>query len=212
MYDFTTIMDRRGKDALAVDAPGPDPIGMMPAGPKDGFDMIPMWIADMNFATVPTIPEAIIERAKHSLYGYFNPSEEYFDSIIKWQETRNGVTGLTAECIGYENGVLGGVVSTLTAFAGSIGIIGIALILALSTGMQSYIDKVQEDALASYPVTIQKQTVDMTTMMTSMMEAMVDEDGVKHEDGKIYSRDIMNQILIAMTSKIQTNNLAAFKE
>lgn len=100
----------------------------------------------------------------------------------------------------------------LTSFAGSIGIIGIALILALSTGMQAYIDKVQEDALASYPLTLQKQTVDMASMMTSMMEAMVDEDGIKHEDGKIYSRDIMNQILIAMTSKIQTNNLKAFKE
>ena len=100
----------------------------------------------------------------------------------------------------------------LTSFAGSIGIIGIALILALSTGMQAYIDKVQEDALASYPLSLQKQTVDMASMMTSMMEVMVDEDGVKHEDGKIYSRDIMNQILIAMTSKIQTNNLMAFKE
>ena len=78
MYDFTTIMDRRGKDALAVDAPGPDPIGMMPAGPKDGFDMIPMWIADMNFATCPTITDAIIERAKHPAFGYFDPTDEYF--------------------------------------------------------------------------------------------------------------------------------------
>ena len=100
----------------------------------------------------------------------------------------------------------------LTSFAGSIGIIGIALILALSTGMQAYIDKVQEDALASYPLTLQKQTVDMASMMTGMMEAMAEDSGVKHEDGKIYSRDIMNQILIAMTAKIQTNNLAAFKE
>ena len=100
----------------------------------------------------------------------------------------------------------------LTSFAGSIGIIGIALILALSTGMQAYIDKVQEDALASYPLTLQKQSVDMASMMTGMMEAMAEDSGVKHEDGKIYSRDIMNQILIAMTAKIQTNNLAAFKE
>lgn len=115
-YDFTSIIDRQGKDAIAIDMVG-KPGGFAPDGPKEGWDVIPMWIADMNFATVPTIPEAIIERAKHSLYGYFNPSEEYFDSIIKWQETRNGVTGLTAECIGYENGVLGGVVSTLTAFA-----------------------------------------------------------------------------------------------
>lgn len=115
-YDFTSIIDRKGKDAIAIDMVG-KPGGFAPDGPKEGWDVIPMWIADMNFATVPTIPEAIIERAKHPLYGYFNPAEEYFDSIIKWQETRNGVTGLTAECIGYENGVLGGVISTLTAFA-----------------------------------------------------------------------------------------------
>ena len=115
-YDFTSIIDRQGKDAIAIDMVG-KPGGFAPDGPKEGWDVIPMWIADMNFATVPTIPEAIIERAKHPLYGYFNASDEYYNSIIKWQETRNGVTGLTAEHIGYENGVLGGVVSTLTAFA-----------------------------------------------------------------------------------------------
>lgn len=115
-YDFTSIIDRHGKDAIAIDAVG-KPDGFAPGGPKEGFDVIPMWVADMNFPTVPTIPEAIIERAKHPLYGYFNPSEEYFDSIIKWQKTRNGVTGLKPEHIGYENGVLGGVVSALTSFA-----------------------------------------------------------------------------------------------
>lgn len=113
-YDFTTIIDRHGKDAIAVEALG---TGWAPPAPKEGFDAIPMWVADMNFATVPTITEAIIERAKHSLYGYFNPTEEYYNSIIKWQETRNGVTGLAKEHIGYENGVLGCVVSALTAFA-----------------------------------------------------------------------------------------------
>ncbi|MDO5425648.1 MAG: aminotransferase class I/II-fold pyridoxal phosphate-dependent enzyme [Eubacteriales bacterium] len=115
-YDFTSIIDRRGKDAIAVDGLGKGP-GFAPSAPKPGFDTIPMWVADMNFPTVPTIPEAIIERAKHPAYGYFDPSEEYYDSIIRWHETRNGVTGLTAECIGYENGVLGGVISALTAFA-----------------------------------------------------------------------------------------------
>ena len=64
-YDFTTIMDRRGKDAIAVDLPGKGG-GFAPGGPKEGFDLIPMWVADMNFPTVPTIPEAIIERAKTS--------------------------------------------------------------------------------------------------------------------------------------------------
>lgn len=114
-YDFTSVIDRYGMDALAVEGLG-DGRGMAPAKPKEGFDVIPMWVADMNFPTVPTIPEAMMERVKHPLYGYFNPRKEYFDSIIKWQEKRNGVTGLTRECIGYENGVLGCVVSALTAF------------------------------------------------------------------------------------------------
>ena len=115
-YDFTSILDRHDKDAIAVDGVGSLP-GFSPEPPKAGYDLIPMWIADMNFPTVPTIPETIIERTKHPAYGYFQPTDEYFNSIIQWHETRNGVTGLTRECIGYENGVLGGVVSTLTSYA-----------------------------------------------------------------------------------------------
>ena len=75
-----------------------------------------MWVADMNFPAVPTIPGAVIERAKHAAYGYFSPRDEYYDSIIRWQETRHGVQGLDRECIGYENGVLGGVISALNVF------------------------------------------------------------------------------------------------
>ncbi len=114
-YDFTSMIDRRGHDAVAVEGIGSRFWGNEPAAPREGFDAIPMWVADMNFATVPTIPEAIIERAKHPLYGYFAPRDEYFDSIIRWQERRNGVRGLEREHIGYENGVLGGVVSALNA-------------------------------------------------------------------------------------------------
>ena len=113
-YDFTTIIDRSGRDALAIDGLGQ---GDAPPGPKPGFDIIPMWVADMNFPTVPTVPEAIISRAQHPAYGYFNISEEYYASIIQWQERRNGVSGLTRECIGYENGLLGGVLSALNAVA-----------------------------------------------------------------------------------------------
>lgn len=113
-YDFTTIMDRLGKDAIAVDVPEKSPA----FGPRDeGFDFIPMWVADMNFATVPTVQEAISERLSHPAFGYFSTREEYYQAIINWQETRNHVTGLTKECIGYENGVLGGLVSALNAFA-----------------------------------------------------------------------------------------------
>ena len=115
-YDFTSIMDRRGKDAIAVDGLGTLP-GFAPDLPKDGFDTIPMWVADMNFPTVPTICESIVERVQHPAFGYFNPSEEYYNAIIKWQVERNGATGLTKECIGYENGVLGGVISVLNAFS-----------------------------------------------------------------------------------------------
>ena len=116
-YDFTTIMDRRGQDAVAVDGLTDTPTGMAPTKPAEGFDAIPMWVADMNFPVVPTVPEALIERARQPHFGYFEPRDEYFQSIIRWHETRNGVTGLRPEHIGYENGVLGGVVSTLQAFA-----------------------------------------------------------------------------------------------
>lgn len=107
-YDFTSIMDRSGKDAIAVDQ-----IPIPGAQVKEGFDRIPMWVADMNFPTVPTVVEAMMGRVQHPAYGYFDPTKEYYDSIIRWQETRNGVTGLKPEHIGYENGVLGGVISAL---------------------------------------------------------------------------------------------------
>ena len=111
-YDFTTIMDRRNKDAIAVDN-----IPYTDVTVEEGFSVIPMWVADMNFQTVPTIPEAIIERTGHTAYGYFEPRKEYYDAIINWQKTRNGVEGLTEDAIGYENGVLGGVVSAMNVFA-----------------------------------------------------------------------------------------------
>ena len=115
-YDFTSIIDRHGKDAIAVDGLGTWP-GFAPDKPADGVDIIPMWVADMNFPTVPTIQEAIIERVKHPAFGYFAPTDAYYNSIIDWHEKRNGVKGLKKEHIGYENGVLGGVVSTLCSFA-----------------------------------------------------------------------------------------------
>ena len=96
----------------------------------------------------------------------------------------------------------------LTAFAGSIGIIGIALIMSLSHGMQSYIDRVEEDTLSSYPLTIQEATIDMSSMMETMMGEGKSEE---HQEGKIYSRAIVNEILETVSTKIQTNNLEAFK-
>ena len=111
-YDFSTMPDRRGKDAIAWDAIGA-PGGFGPAGPKPGFDAIPMWVADMNFATCPAIQEAVIRRARHPAFGYFDAAPEYYEAILRWQRKRNGVAGLEWKHIGYENGVLGGIVSTL---------------------------------------------------------------------------------------------------
>ncbi len=107
-YNFTDVIERKGKDAIAAEV-----IPYADFQVKEGFSRIPMWIADMSFATVPAVPKIMMERAAHPLYGYFEPKEEYYEAIIRWQEERNGVQGLTKECIGYENGVLGGVVSAL---------------------------------------------------------------------------------------------------
>lgn len=114
-YDFTSIIERKGKDAVAVDAL---PQGMYQAAGREfrvreGFDMIPMWIADMNFKTVPTVTEEIAKRIEHPLFGYFDTKDEYYDAIIAWQKRQNGVEGLRKEHIGYENGVLGGVSAAL---------------------------------------------------------------------------------------------------
>ena len=98
----------------------------------------------------------------------------------------------------------------LTSFAGSIGIIGIALILSISNGVQSYIHRVEEDTLSSYPVTIDESTVDISSMMEGFMGES-EENAETHEDGKIYSRDIMNDMIATLSSKVSNNNLEALK-
>ena len=97
----------------------------------------------------------------------------------------------------------------LTAFAGSIGIIGISLILSLSKGVNNYIEKVQEDTLTSYPLTIEKQSVDMGSVMASLMDK---NKNTEHEKDAIYSNDIMTGMMSTMYGKVKTNNLVKFKE
>ena len=113
-YDFTSILDRRGKDAIALDLVGA-PGSPYPA-PREGFDVIPMWVADMNFPVVPTVQEAMIARAGQPTFGYFSPREEYTQAIIDWQKNHNGAE-VKPENLGYENGVLGGVATALAVLA-----------------------------------------------------------------------------------------------
>ena len=96
----------------------------------------------------------------------------------------------------------------LTAFAGSIGIIGIALILSISNGVQQYINNVEEEALTSYPLTVQEETVEISDLITTLQP---DADKEVHEDGKIYSNDVMSEMMATMSAKVQSNNLEAFK-
>ena len=99
----------------------------------------------------------------------------------------------------------------LTAFAGSIGIIGIATIMSLSNGVQNYINRTQEETLSSYPLTIQENTIDASAMIELMM-GQNDIDTSTQEENKVYSNDIMNEVMSTMSSKIEKNNLKRFKE
>ena len=98
----------------------------------------------------------------------------------------------------------------LTSFAGSIGIIGIALILAISNGVQEYIDYIQEDTLSSYPIEIEESTIDMNSMMEKM-NGKINEDG-NIEQGKIYSKDVMDEMISTLSNKKQNNNLEELKK
>ena len=97
----------------------------------------------------------------------------------------------------------------LTAFAGSIGIIGIALILSLSSGVQNYISRVEEDTLSSYPLTVEEQSVDTVSMITTLMGEQNNEE---HDLDKVYSSNIMTDLINSMTTQLDTNNLEEFKK
>ena len=98
-FDFDTFLDRTEEGAIAVTGLGKLP-GFSPDPPKEGYSVIPMWVADMSFPTAPAIMEALQERAKHPAFGYFAPKQEYYDSIIRWHAERHGVQGLEKKHIG----------------------------------------------------------------------------------------------------------------
>ncbi|WP_368390071.1 MalY/PatB family protein [Thomasclavelia ramosa] len=113
-YDFTTVLDREGHDSLAYDAPVHGTMNIFPDYKlQEGFDVIPMWIADMSFAVPDFIIENVKKRLEFPVYGYFAYSKEYYQAIIDWQKQQHQVNDLLPENIGYENGVIGGVVNAL---------------------------------------------------------------------------------------------------
>ena len=86
-FDFDSLLDRRGMDAEALDLLGRSEGA--PLLPKEGFDPIPMWVADMSFPTAPSVLEAVRRRLEHPAFGYFLPRQEYFDAILRWHRQRN---------------------------------------------------------------------------------------------------------------------------
>ena len=128
------------------------------------------------------------------------------------REKKTSMGFLTALSLSTNNLMTKKARTILTAFAGSIGIIGIALIMSLSNGIQNYIDKVQQDTLSSYPITIEAESVDMGSMMASMMGVQAQAEENQHEKDAVYSSTIMYDMMNSMVSaEMQTNNLKPFK-
>ena len=133
--------------------------------------------------------------------------------LVPAKTKKTSMSFLTALALSMNNLLTKKARTILTAFAGSIGIIGIALIMSLSNGIQNYIDKVQEDTLSSYPITLQAEAVDMTSMMTSLMGVHADAVENQHDKDAVYSSTVMYEMMNSMVSAdTQTNNLKAFKE
>ena len=142
-----------------------------------------------------------------------NPMTEEERKKEKKEQMKSGKTSMsffTALSLSLNNLLTKKGRTLLTAFAGSIGIIGIALILSLSTGVQNYINKVEEDTLSSYPIAIQKESVDMSSMMENLMGEEEDEE--KNKDGKIYTTNIMTDIISGLSKEVKENNLTEFKK
>mgnify|MGYP000241961213 FL=1 len=136
------------------------------------------------------------------------------DSLIdkksgKTKKKKTSMSFFTALSLSLNNLMTKKTRTILTAFAGSIGIIGIALILSISNGIQNYIDRVQRDTLSSYPIQLQKESVDVSSMIENMMGNK--DKNVDHDKDKIYSNNIMTDMVNSMVAEVNSNNLKAFK-
>lgn len=126
------------------------------------------------------------------------------------KKQKTSMSFFTALSLSFNNLMTKKTRTILTAFAGSIGIIGIAMILSISNGIQLYIDRVQRDTLSSYPITLQAEAIDISSMVSSMTG---NSDSEEHEDkSKIYSNDIMGDMINTMVKEVKSNNLSEFKK
>lgn len=141
----------------------------------------------------------------------FTKEDEEKEKDIKAKSGRTSMKFFTALRLSLNNLMTKKGRTILTSFAGSIGIIGIALILSISNGVQNYINRVEEETLSSYPITIQESTVDLSSMIQKLMGEQEEGETVK-EDGKIYSTDVMTDMISTLSSKIQSNNLSELKK
>ncbi|MBQ6234578.1 MAG: ABC transporter ATP-binding protein, partial [Clostridia bacterium] len=140
------------------------------------------------------------------------PADEKEDIELQAKQKHTSMSFFTALALSLNNLMTKKTRTVLTAFAGSIGIIGIALIMSLSNGIQNYIDKVQADTLSSYPITIQAESVDMTNLMTSFMGMRAESGSGMHDRDAVYSSTVMYDMMNSMISADkQTNNLKPFK-
>ena len=152
----------------------------------------------------------IIKLSDGKILDDSNPVVE--NDEVKVESNKNKKTSmsfLTALSLSFNNLLTKKGRTILTSFAGSIGIIGIALILSISTGVRNYIDKVEKETLSSYPITIEEKSIDTTSLLSSLMGT---DKEIDHDLDKVYTNNIMQNIINTMTSEIQTNNLQEFKK
>lgn len=153
----------------------------------------------------------IIDLKDGEIKGDTNPYNKSDENNETTKDKKTNMNFLTALSLSLNNLMTKKGRTILTAFAGSIGIIGIALILSLSSGVQNYINRVQEETLTSYPLMIEDNSVDITSVMTEQMDKLKKDENTK-QSNKIYSNNMMTDTLSIMSSKVQSNNLKSFKE
>ena len=157
----------------------------------------------------------IVRLLDGEIIGDTNPCEEETTARpteVEKKEKKQAMNFLTAVSLSLNNLLTKKGRTFLTAFAGSIGIIGIALILSISNGVNNYIDRVQEDTLSSYPITLEAETVDLTSRMASMMSARQERQN-RHERDAVYTNPVMYELMNSLYSQEkQHNNLGAFKQ